>query len=95
MWIIRRLKSLGCSKTELLEVLQQQIISICEVGVPYWGPMIFVNESNMLERCMKTGLHIILQDEYISYENALKQTKMKTFDILHSTDGQWTTGPMD
>ena len=78
MWILRRLKSLGCPKAELLEVLQQQIISICEVGVPFWGPMITATESSMLERCLKTGLHIILQDEYTSYEQALKQTNMKT-----------------
>ena len=78
MWILRRLKSLGCPNAELIEVLQQQIISICEVGVPFWGPMITATESNMLERCMKTGLHIILQDEYISYEHALKHTNMKT-----------------
>ena len=63
MWILRRLKSLGCQNVELLEVLQQQIISICEVGVPFWGPMITATESNMLERCLKTGLHIILQDD--------------------------------
>ena len=78
MWILRRLKSLGCPNTELLEVLQQQVISICEVGVPFWGPMITATESNMLERCMKTGLHIILQHEYISYEHALKHTNMTT-----------------
>ena len=78
MWIIRRLKALGCSKSELIEVLQQQIISICEVGVPFWGPMITLTESNMLERCMKTGLHIILQEDYISYEEALKNTNMKS-----------------
>ena len=85
MWIMRRLKSLGCSTPELLEVLQQQIISICEVGVPYWGPMITMNESNMLERCLKTGLHIILQEKYISYENALKQTNMKTLKARRMT----------
>ena len=85
MWIVRRLKSLGCSTPELLEVLQQQIISICEVGVPYWGPMITVNESNMLERCMKTGLHIILQDKYITYENELKETNMKTLKARRMT----------
>ena len=38
MWIIRRLKALGASQKELIEVLQQQIVSICEVGVPFWGP---------------------------------------------------------
>ena len=78
MWIIRRLKALGCSRAELIEVLQQQVISICEVGVPFWGPMITMTESNMLERCMKTGLHIILQEEYISYGEALKKTDLKS-----------------
>ena len=78
MWIVRRLKALGASEKELVEVLQQQIVSICEVGVPYWGPMITVTESNMLERCLKTGLHIIFQDNYGSFENALKQANMKT-----------------
>ena len=78
MWIIRRLKALGASQNELIEVLQQQIVSICEVGVPFWGPMITVAESNMLERCLKTGLHIIFQESYGSFENALKLANMKT-----------------
>ena len=41
MWVLRRLKSLGCPIPELLDVLKQQI-SICEcVGnVAYWGPII-------------------------------------------------------
>ena len=48
MWILRRLKALGASNKQLIEVMKQQIISICEVGVPYWGPMITARESNML-----------------------------------------------
>ena len=78
MWILRRLKALGASKNQLVEVLKQQIVSVCEVGVPFWGPMITVNESNMLERCLKTGLRIILQENYRSYDSALKQTNMQT-----------------
>ena len=78
MWILRRLKALGASKNQLIEVLKQQIVSVCEVGVPFWGPMITVNESNMLERCLKTGLRIILQENYRSYDSALKQTNMQT-----------------
>ena len=81
MWIIRRLKALGASNKELVEVLKQQIVSICEVGAPFWGPMITVTESNMLERCLKTGLHIIFQEGYVSFENALKQANMKTLRI--------------
>ena len=32
----------------------------------------------MLERCQKTGLHIIFQENYGSYATALKKAKMKT-----------------
>ena len=67
MWILRRLKAMGCPVPELLDVLRQQVISICEGSVPYWGPMITVAESNMLERCLKTGLHIIYQENYITF----------------------------
>ena len=35
MWIIRRLKAMDCPERELLEVLQQQIVSVCEVGVAW------------------------------------------------------------
>ena len=81
MWILRRLKSLGCPIPELLDVLRQQIISICEGSVAYWGPMITKAESNMLERCLKTGLHIIYQDEYLSFNNALQLSQMKSLKI--------------
>ena len=72
MWLLRRLKALGCPIPELLDVLTQQIITICEGNVAYWGPMITREESNMLERCLKTGLHIIYQDRYINFKQALK-----------------------
>ena len=35
MWILRRLISLGCPIPELLIVLREQIVSICEVGVAW------------------------------------------------------------
>ena len=78
MWISRRLKGLGCPREELLDVLKHQILSVVEQAVPYWAPMITKNESQILERILKTALHIILQDEYISFQNALKITHMKS-----------------
>jgi hypothetical protein len=72
MWVLRRLKSLGCPISELLIVLREQIVSICEVGVAWWGPMITKHESNMLERILKTGLHIIFQEKYLNFKNSLK-----------------------
>ena len=62
----------------MIEVLKQQILSIAEQAVPYWGPMITRSESHMLEGILKTGLHIILQDEYISFKKALAKTGLKS-----------------
>ena len=81
MWILRRLKALGCPIPELIDVLKQQVISVCEVSVPFWGPMITKNESNMLERCLKTGLHIIYQEQYVNFSNALSLANMKSLKI--------------
>ena len=78
---MRRLKSLGCPNAELIDVLKQQVLSICEGSVAFWGPMITRNESNMLERVLKTGLHIIYQDQYLSYSNALRQANIKSLKI--------------
>ena len=78
MWVLRRLKSLGCPEAEMVNVLKQQIVSICEGSVAFWGPMITKNESNMLERCLKTGLHIIFQDQYLSFNHALGLANMKS-----------------
>ena len=78
MWVLRRLKSLGCPVKEMIDVLKQQIVSICEGSVAFWGPMITQNESNMLERCLKTGLHIIFQDQYLSFNHSLKLANMKS-----------------
>ena len=40
--------------------------------------MITQSESNMLERCLKTGVHLILQDNYLSFGNALNIAKMQS-----------------
>ena len=81
MWILRRLKALGCPVPELLDVLRQQILSICEGNVAYWGPMITKEESNMLERCLKTALHIIYQERYINFRQVLRLANMKSLKI--------------
>ena len=78
MWIIRRLKTLGCPIPELVEVLKQQIVPICEFGAAYWGCMITKSESNMLERCIKTGLHIIFQEQYLSFSHCLKLANLSS-----------------
>ena len=68
MWIIGRLKTLGYPNKELLTVLREQLVSICQVGVAWWGHMLGKKESNMLERVLKTGLHIMFQKKNVNLE---------------------------
>ena len=75
---LSHLKTLGCPIPELLDVLRQQIISICEGNVAYWGPLITKEESNMIERCLKTGLHVIYQEKYITYSQVLKLANIQS-----------------
>ena len=72
LWIIRRLKSLGASKTELLDIFQKQVRSILELAVPVWQPLITKQEKRQIERVQKCAFNIILGQEYESYRNALK-----------------------
>ena len=78
MYLLHRLNKLGCPRAEMVEVLKSQILSVAEQAVPYWGPSITKSESHMIEGILKTGLHIILQNEYISFRHALKSTKLKS-----------------
>ena len=50
-------------------------------GAPYWGPMITKNESNQIERCLKTGLHIIYQSQYTSFSYVLKLANTESLKL--------------
>ena len=78
MWVIRRLKSLGCDNNDLLDVLKQQVLSVLEQAVPFWGPLLTKVESVMIERVLKTGLHIVYQSEYKSFTQCLELAKLKS-----------------
>ena len=78
MWIIRRLKSLGASVTDLLSVLRCQVLSVLQFAVPAWTTMISQAESRSIEAVQKTGLYLIYGPRYESYNWALKEANMKT-----------------
>ena len=40
LWMLRRLKQLGASVTELIDVYQKQVRSVLELAVPVWQPAI-------------------------------------------------------
>ena len=73
-WMLRRLKKLGANQEDLLEVYIKQIRSLAEFGVPVWNSALTGEEIVSIERIQKTALHIILGNEYNSYNSALKRT---------------------
>ena len=71
IWMLRRLKGLGASSPELLDVYQKQIRSVLEMAVPVWEPGLKKEEEKQIERVQKTAFYVILGDVHTSYENSL------------------------
>ena len=78
MWILRRLKALGASRTRLLDVLQKQILSALHLGVPAWNCLLTEQEKIDLERVLKTALKIIWGQEYTTFQEVIKDGNLKT-----------------
>ena len=74
LWLLRRLKGLGASQTELVDVYDKQVRSLLELAVPVWQPAFTQHESKQIERVQKAAFHIILGTNYENYENAIEIT---------------------
>ena len=78
LWILRRLKKLGASQEDLLDIYYKQVRSIVEFAVPVWHSSITQEERMDIERIQKTACNIILGDHYQSYTSALKMLCLDT-----------------
>ena len=65
---------MGDSTDDLLDIYFKQIRSILEFACPVWNASLTGEDIVCLERVQKTVLHIILGDQYLSYNSALKTT---------------------
>ena len=84
MWIIRRLKTLGASTEQLLDVLNKQVLSVLSLGAPAWYGQLTMAERTHLNRVLRCGLHIIYGDSYRSFSQALTRAGMiSVTDQLH------------
>ena len=72
LWILRRLKRLGASEIDLLDVYTKHVLSVLELAVPVWNPGLTIEEIKQIERVQKTAFYIILGDKYLNYELALE-----------------------
>jgi hypothetical protein len=78
MWVIRRLKSLGASEQELLNVLRAQVISVLQFASPAWSTLITAKESSQIESVLKTGLFLVYGHRFQSFLWALTEAKMNS-----------------
>ena len=76
--MLRRLKPLGASDEELLDVYEKQIRCITEFACPVWTSGLTKDEVNQLERIQKCAFAIILAEKYTSYNCALKNLTRAT-----------------
>ena len=84
MWIVRRLKSLGASTEQLLDVLNKQVLSVLFLGAPAWYGQLTIAERTQLNRVLRCGLHIIYGDNYRSFRQSLTRAGMfSVTDQLH------------
>ena len=80
LWMIRNLKRLGASRSELLEVYEKQCRSVLELAVPVWTAGLTSGDVVALERVQKSVCAIILGREYNGYLDALNDLNMKSLE---------------
>ena len=78
LWVLRRLRPLGASESELLDVYDKQIRCMVEFCTPVWTPGLTKAEENQIERIQKAAFSIILDRRYTSYARALAYFKGTT-----------------
>ena len=80
LWLLRNLKKLGATTSELLDVYVKQCRSILELAAPVWTGGLKSDDIVSLERVQKTACAIILGRTYNGYENALQKLDIKSLE---------------
>ena len=78
--MIRRLKALGASQWNLLDIYYKHIRSILEFGAPAWDGALTKRDSLRLERVQRTALKIIFACKWDSYTKFLASINIEKLD---------------
>ena len=76
--MLTKLKYVGVPRKDLLEVYILFIRSLVEYCSVVWHSRLTVEQRTNLERVQKTCLRVILGDDYVSYDSALKMSNLDT-----------------
>ena len=71
IWMIRRLKLLGATNDELVDVYNKQVRSVLEMAVAVWSPALTLCQVAQIERVQKTACAVILGGGYADYAQAI------------------------
>ena len=77
MELLRKISSFGASWDELKNIYLLYIRSLLEQSCTVWYSGLTEESSQDLERIQKTALKIIMQEKYVSYENALSKLDLE------------------
>ena len=78
MEMLRKLVKFQPPKNDLKHVYTAYIRSLLEQSCTVWNSSLTLENSNDLERVQKVALKIILKENYINYEHALKTLELET-----------------
>ena len=81
MWMLKRLKSLGANRNQLILIYIQQVRSVLEIAVPVWHPGLSISNKIDIERVQKSAFHIILGDQYKTYQEAQHSLGLEELNI--------------
>ena len=80
MIILKNLFSFGVSTGDLVQIYTLSIRSVVEQCAVVWHSSITQKERIELERIQKVALRIILKQDYVGYNHALKTTGLETLN---------------
>ena len=85
MWSLRRMKEIGGSNEDMIDVFTLQIRCLAEIGCPSWNGALTQKDITKLESIQKVALRIMLGERYKGYENALKTLNLSRLDKRRET----------
>jgi hypothetical protein len=85
LWMIRRLKGLGASSDEMLDVFYKQIRCVLEMAVAVWEPGLTQAQSKQLERVQQCAFYIIMGNTFTNYDAAVNFLGSEKLSVRRST----------
>ena len=80
LWSVRRLKGMGASIEDLMDIYVKQVRCVLEFAVAAWNGALTSKEKLDIERVQKTALHIMVGEMYSGYGDALISVSLDTLD---------------